>query len=151
MYRLDVPSKSEYPELLKVWESSVRASHYFLKEGDIEILKEIIKEKGVFDQMSILVARDQTDTIVGIMGVVANSLEMLFVEGESIGRGIGKVLILHAINNLKINRVEVNEQNEKALKFYEYFGFKVISRSEFDDNGKPYPILRMELTNARYI
>jgi putative acetyltransferase len=124
MYILDVPSKNEYPELLKVWESSVRASHHFLKEDEIEFLKKLIQEKNVFDHLNIQVARDQTKNILGIMGVVASSLEMLFVEGNSIGKGIGKILM---------------------LKFYEYFGFKVISRSELDDYGNPYPILHMEL------
>lgn len=55
------------------------------------------------------------------------------------------MLLLHAINNLHITKVGVNEQNEQAVKFYERFGFKTISRSETDGMGKPYPILHIEL------
>lgn len=79
-----------------------------------------------------------------MMGVTGDELDMLFIDGEFIGRGIGKMLILYAINNLNVKKVDVNEQNEKATKFYEHFGFKTISRSEIDDFGKPYPHLRME-------
>ena len=79
------------------------------------------------------------------MGVSEGTLEMMFLVPAAIGKGIGKMLIKHAIENLKITRVDVNEQNEKALRFYEHFGFKIISRSELDGTGKPYPILHMQL------
>lgn len=79
------------------------------------------------------------------MGISEGNLEMLFIDSSSIGQGIGKLLLLHAITNLNISKVDVNEQNEQALKFYEHFGFKVISRSELDWTGKPYPILHMQL------
>ncbi len=145
MYKLDTPLKSEYPILLGVWESSARATHHFLEEGAIESLKKIIQEKEVFAHISLTVARDRNNNIVGIMGVSENSLEMLFVDSAFFGKGVGKTLILHAINNLKINKVDVNEQNEQALKFYKHFGFKINSRSDLDDNGLPYPILHMHL------
>ena len=40
----------------------------------------------------------------------------------------------------------VNEQNPQARGFYEHMGFTVRERSETDDQGNPYPILRMVLT-----
>jgi hypothetical protein len=42
-------------------------------------------------------------------------------------------------------KVDVNEQNEQAVKFYEQFGFQTISSSEPDGTtGKPHPMLHME-------
>ena len=35
--KIDTVTKSEYPELLNVWEASVRATHHFLKEKDIVV------------------------------------------------------------------------------------------------------------------
>ena len=145
MYKLDVPQKSEYSVLLNVWESSVRATHLFLEKKDIEAFKKIIQAKNVFDHVNLTCARDDYNNIIGFMGVSNDNLEMLFVDPGFIGKGIGKILLLHALSNLNITRVDVNEQNEKALKFYEHFGFKVISRSEFDGTGKPFPILHMQL------
>jgi putative acetyltransferase len=145
MYKLDTPQETEYPALLDVWESSVRATHHFLKKNDIEILKKIIQEKDVFSHLNLTCARDMDNNILGIMGVSQDNLEMLFIDSLFIGKGIGKFLLRHAITNLNITKVDVNEQNEQALKFYEHFGFKVISRSELDETGKPYPILHMQI------
>ena len=35
-------SESEYPEVVEVWEASVRATHHFLKEEDIVYFKPLI-------------------------------------------------------------------------------------------------------------
>lgn len=37
------------------------------------------------------------------------------------------------------------EQNSQALGFYQHIGFSIIGRSELDGQGKPYPLLHMEL------
>ena len=39
--------------------------------------------------------------------------------------------------------VEVNEQNEEALRFYLAQGFSVVGRSDLDGEGRPFPLLRM--------
>ncbi|PJE79809.1 putative N-acetyltransferase YjaB [invertebrate metagenome] len=70
---------------------------------------------------------------------------MLFVAPEHFGNGIGKKLLQYVINELDVEKVDVNEQNLHARKFYEHMGFHFISRSPVDSCGKPYPILHMEL------
>lgn len=145
MYTLDIPKKTEYAVLLNVWESSVRATHHFLQKDDIHVFKKMILEKEIFSQVTITCVRDSNNNILGFMGVSEDSLEMLFIDPDHIGKGIGKLLLLHAIDRFKITKVDVNEQNEQALKFYEHFGFKIISRSELDGTGRPYPILHMQL------
>ncbi|MPR32367.1 GNAT family N-acetyltransferase [Cytophagaceae bacterium SJW1-29] len=145
MYTLATPNKSDYPTLLAIWEASVRATHHFLHEGAVEFFKKIIQENEVFDQVKLTVVRDADPMILGFMGVSEHRLEMLFLAPEARGKGIGKILLRHAIDNLGITHVDVNEQNGEALKFYEKAGFRVISRSELDGTGKPYPILHMQL------
>ena len=78
------------------------------------------------------------------MGTSGDSLEMLFISPSVMKQGVGKMLLLHAINNLGVTKVEVNEQNINATKFYEHFGFNVISKSDLDGMGMPYPLLHME-------
>jgi putative acetyltransferase len=145
MYTLNAPSRDEYPILLDIWESSVRATHHFLKEGHVEELKKIIQENKVFDSVELTCARGDKNQVLGFIGVAYGNLEMLFVGSDAIGKGIGKMLIQYAISQLKVTKVDVNEQNEQALKFYEHFGFRTVSRSELDGQGNPYPILHMEL------
>ena len=84
--------KSRTPELiealLKVWEESVRATHKFLSEPEIEKIK--------------------------AYGVTS---------------------------------LTVNEQNPQARGFYEHMGFEVYKRIEADEQGGPYPLLYMSLTD----
>ncbi len=149
MYRIDKVSRNEFPDLLQVWESSVRETHHFLNDGDIDFFKNFIQEKDVFGQVNLACARDQSGRIGGFLGTAGENLEMLFIDAAERGKGIGKMLLTHAVIELKITKVDVNEQNEQAVGFYTHFGFETISRSEVDGLGKPYPILHMELPAAR--
>jgi putative acetyltransferase len=79
------------------------------------------------------------------MGTSENNIEMLFVHPEEMGKGIGKFLVNYAVNELKIKKVDVNEQNKQARKFYEKMGFCVVNHSALDNEGFPYPILHMIL------
>jgi putative acetyltransferase len=40
--------------------------------------------------------------------------------------------------------VDVNEQNEAALRFYKALGFSVMGRSPTDASGRPFPTLHMK-------
>ena len=68
-------------QLLTVWESSVRATHLFLSDAEINQIKELT----------------------------------------------------------------VNEQNPQAVGFYEHMGFKTYKRTDFDEEGNPYPLLYLQL------
>ncbi len=50
-----------------------------------------------------------------------------------------------ALLELKADKVDVNEQNTNAVKFYEKLEFKTYERTEKDAQGKEYPLLRMKL------
>ena len=85
---------------------------------------------------------------VAFAGVADDSLEMLFVAPDMRGWGVGGRLLRHAIEQLGVHRLDVNEQNPQARGFYEHEGFRVVGRSETDAQGGPYPILHMELARA---
>ena len=145
MFTLNAPDKNEFPALLQVWESSVRATHHFLLPGDIELFRNIIRDKEVFSHVNILCARNADDVILGFIGTSEDNIEMLFIHADARGKGIGRLLIQHAIGDLNLRKVDVNEQNTQAVQFYERFGFRTVSRSETDGMGKPYPILHMQI------
>jgi len=143
-YLIDSLDKSEYPAVVELWEASVRATHHFLKEEDILYFKPLILNH-YLDAVELSCIRNDKRVILGFQGVAEGNLEMLFIHPDQRGKGIGKALLDHAVKNLEITKVDVNEQNEQALGFYRHYGFEVISRSELDSSGKPYPILHMEL------
>lgn len=143
-YKIDTISQAEYPVVVEVWEASVRATHQFLREEDITYFKPLILNE-YLKAVQLRCVRNEVKEIIGFMGVEGGHLEMLFVHPAYRGMGIGKSLLTYSIQELNVNKVDVNEQNEQAVEFYNYVGFKTVRRSERDATGKPYPILHMEL------
>lgn len=133
-----------YAEMLDVWENSVRATHSFITEEDIEFFKPIIIGQA-FPVVTLRCIKNDRGSILGFVGVDNAKVEMLFVLNEARGQGVGKALLQYSIAQLDVTKVDVNEQNPLAVGFYEYMGFKVVSRSPVDDMGKPFPILHMTL------
>ncbi|WP_018692772.1 GNAT family N-acetyltransferase [Algicola sagamiensis] len=134
---------ADYPELLAVWEDSVRATHEFVSEKDIQTFKKIIPEQG-FPAVTLYYVQNESKEILGFIGIAGESIEMLFVRNQARGKGIGMYLLLDALENHGCRCVDVNEQNQQAIGFYQHLGFEVISRSPTDGMGKPYPILHMQ-------
>jgi putative acetyltransferase len=136
--------KNEYPKLLHIWEASVRATHDFLKEEDLQELKPQILEQ-YFDAVELRSAKTSQGEILGFCGVHDGSIEMLFIAPAARGKGVGALLAAYAIKEQGATRVDVNEQNEQAKGFYLHIGFSVTGRSALDGQGKPYPLLHMAL------
>jgi putative acetyltransferase len=142
--KIESVNSDDYPELLDVWENSVRATHDFITEDDIAFFKPIIIEQA-FPNVTLKCIKSEHKTILGFVGVHNCKIEMLFILDAARGKGVGKALLNYAIEQLAANKVDVNEQNPLAVGFYQHMGFKVASRSPLDDMGKPFPILHMEL------
>jgi putative acetyltransferase len=138
-----VPYQDEFREqLLTVWEKSVLATHGFLNRTDFISIKEEVQ---IIDFNSLGVyCLIQTGTIIGYIGVANAKVEMLFLDPNYIGQGSGSKLMAFAIAELKVDKVDVNEQNVNAVKFYKKLGFETYERTEKDDQGKGYPLLRMK-------
>lgn len=72
-------------------------------------------------------------------------IEMLFIDPEGFGQGIGTTLLDHA-GKLHANlTVDVNEQNSRAHAFYRRYGFEDVGRSSTDSAGRPFPLIHMAL------
>tara|TARA_B100000929_G_C15504623_1_gene418456 strand:+ start:288 stop:743 length:456 start_codon:yes stop_codon:yes gene_type:complete len=142
--KIESVNSDDYPELLDVWENSVRATHDFITEDDIAFFKPIIIEQA-FPNVTLKCIKSEHKTILGFVGVHDSKIEMLFILDAARGKGVGKALLNYAIEQLAANKVDVNEQNPLAVGFYQHMGFKVASRSPLDDMGKPFPILHMRL------
>lgn len=130
-------------KLLSVWENSVRATHLFLSDNEIEDIKEYVPR--ALNSVPVLaVAENENGNLMGFMGIADQMLEMLFVSDEYRGWGTGKQLLQYGIENYGVNELAVNEQNPLAKGFYEHMGFEVYKRTELDEQGNPYPLLYMK-------
>lgn len=133
----------EYPALVAIWRSAVRATHDFLDASDFERIESRLASD-YFPAVTIVVA-DIAGEPKGFAGVSGSSLEMLFVDDGCRGTGIGTALLSEAISNLGITKVDVNEQNEAAVAFYLRRGFIETGRSDLDADGRPYPTTHLSL------
>ncbi len=133
----------DYATITELWEASVRATHDFLSEEDISFFKPLIRNE-FLSAVSLRCAKDESGTIHGFLGVADGNIEMLFVHPDSFKKGIGKLLVRHATDEMKATKVDVNEQNTNALSFYKHMGFVTVGRSSSDGFGKPYPLLHMQ-------
>ena len=136
-------SKKLIKQLTTVWENSVKATHLFLSESEIENIKQYVPQI-LREITDLIIAINDDNHPIAFMGIKNRKLEMLFVSAEETGKGIGTKLIQCGINDYSINEVTVNEQNPNAKRFYENNGFQVYKRTETDEQGNPYPLLYMK-------
>lgn len=133
-------------QLTAVWESSVRATHLFLSDAEIENIKTYIPQ-ALANVARLIVMEDEEGIPVAFMGIEGQKLEMLFVSSQKRGQGLGKRLLRYGIEKYGINELGVNEQNPLAKGFYEHMGFEVCQRTDEDEQGNPYPVLYMKLAD----
>lgn len=131
-------------ELLEVWEDSVKATHTFLSNKEIENIKEYVPQ-ALKNVAHLVIMENENHKTIAFMGIENNKLEMLFIKNSERGKGLGKQLLTYGIENYNVNELEVNEQNLVAKGFYEHMGFRVYQRNELDDQGNSYPVLYMKL------
>ena len=131
-------------QLLIVWESSVKATHLFLSEKEIESIKKYVPQ-ALKEIPHLIIVENKNQIPVGFMGIENQHLEMLFVSNEERGKGLGKKLLNYGIEQYSVNDLAVNEQNPLAKGFYEHMGFEVYKRTDRDEQGNPYPLLYMKL------
>lgn len=130
--------------MLELWERSVRATHHFLAESDIARLRPLVADLFEHGPLELWVVVGPSDEPLGFLGYAQGSVEALFIDPAQRGRGAGKLLMAHAqaLSGGALT-VDVNEQNEGALGFYRAQGFEVVSRSELDAQGRPFPTLHL--------
>ncbi len=126
--------------LLDVWERSVRATHLFLTDSEVKRIKGYVPQ-ALAGVEHLVVA--EAGKPIAFMGVQGDRLEMLFVAPEQRGRGVGRKLLQLGFERYGVAEVTVNEQNPQAVGFYERMGFETYKRTDFDEEGGPYPLLYM--------
>jgi putative acetyltransferase len=137
-------TNADHPQLLNIWLRSVRATHHFLQESDIEALLPQLRDI-YLTAVDLWVAVDAKDCPQGFIGLNQNHVEMLFIEPDLRGKGIGRALLDHARRTRSQMSVDVNEQNPEAAGFYLHYGFVQTGRSPLDGEGRPFPLLHLSL------
>ena len=115
-------------KLIDVWEKSVRETHLFLSNKEIDEIKNFVP-MALKSVPHLIIESDANGVPIAFMGIDDRKLEMLFIDLREQGKGLGRKLLEHGITNYGVKEVVVNEQNPQAKGFYEHMGFKVYERS----------------------
>lgn len=130
--------------LVDIWLRSVRATHAFLTEKDIQALyPQVLNVR--LPAVRVWVCEDEAGEIAGFIGLKGNKVDMLFVDASKRGKGAGRRLLNFALSLHGSLQVDVNEQNPQAIGFYRHYGFVGVGRSEHDRPASPSPIIHMKL------
>ncbi len=143
IYEIEDRTPEVIEVLTKIWEDSVHATHDFLSGKEIEQFREYVPQ-ALSSVAHLIVAEDESGKMIGFMGIENQRLEMLFLLSEERGKGVGKRLLQYGIENYKIQELTVNEQNPQAVGFYRHMGFETYKRTDYDEEGNPYPLLYMK-------
>lgn len=138
----------EIDALIALWLRSVRATHTFLGEVDIQSLLPLVRDD-VLPVLELWVWSAEDDRPMGFMGLDNAAIEALFVDPGHMRKGGGKRLLDHARARKGPLTADVNEQNPAALAFYLANGFEVIGRSPVDSGGRPFPLLHLRECRPR--
>lgn len=131
-------------QLTDIWEDSVKATHLFLSNEEIDEIKKYVPQ-ALTEVQHLIILENEYNLPIAFIGVENTKIEMLFIKNSERNKGYGKQLLNYCIKHYNANEVTVNEQNPNAKGFYEHLGFKVYKRTELDEQGNPYPILYMRL------
>lgn len=135
--------RDEGEKLVSIWCRSVDATHHFLSPDYRIELEALVRS--FLPEAPLWVAVTENDEPVAFMLLTEQHIDALFVDPDMRGSGVGKLLIEHALSLTSTLTTDVNEQNDQAVGFYKKMGFKVTGRTEVDDLGRPYPLLKLVL------
>jgi putative acetyltransferase len=142
--RIRARQEDDLPQLLVIWRSAVEASHGFLTPEDVDWYEKLVAQ--YLPRMSDLRVAVQHDGLpVGFIAQEAGEIHMLFVAPDAQGTGVGSALLEQVSETEPCLRLDVNEQNLTALRFYLSRGFEQVGRSDLDGQGRPFPLLHLAL------
>lgn len=79
-------------QLVEIWQQSVRQTHLFLSDSEIDDIKKYVP-LALAQVEHLIIATDDYNTPTAFMGIQGKKLEMRFLSPDVIGTGLGKALI----------------------------------------------------------
>lgn len=126
---------------LEIWRAAVHATHDFLLPAHLREIDDLVSRH--LAAMVDWVAADEEDRPLGFMATSGAHIDALFIDPAVHGRGLGRAFVEFMAARHPAITVDVNEQNGRAVGFYEQLGFRRVGRSPTDDQGRPYPLLHL--------
>lgn len=123
--------------LTDLWERAARTSHGFMADADFAEARPYLRD-ALLPSMEVWVAaRDGRP--LGLAGTRGTHLELLYVEPDVHGTGVGTLLLEHVAPT----SVEVYAGNTHGLGFYTSHGFRTLRTHTTDAFGRPFPVVHL--------
>ena len=135
--------KAEMATALQLtWETFLQFEAPDYSQQGIDSFYEFISNQGIIDSLEFFGAFDN-NTLRGVIATNDNRKHIccFFVSAAYQKQGIGKQLLNFVLNGEE----SINEQNPRAVGFYEYMGVETYKRTDLDEEGNIYPLLYMNL------
>lgn len=86
---------------------------------------------------------EQNGKTVGFISLLENQIGGLFLEPDTIGRGLGKALVDHSVLLKGPLIVEVFKKNKIGRKFYDRYGF--VKTDQYNHEPTNQVVIKMEM------
>lgn len=140
-FRIRESTVADRERILEIWRNAVDDSHGFLSAQDRQAIEQEVA--GFLPQTPLHLAVDAQGQVAGFMLLDGGHMEALFIDPLFKRRGVGRLLVAHALQAHPQLTLDVNEQNIEAVRFYTHLGFAAQGRSALDSQGRNYPIIHL--------
>ena len=132
--------------LLDIWNDASRKAHHFLSEEFLK--KERHDIENVFLKSASTYLYFVDDRPAGFISMIGNIVGGLFVDPVYWNKGIGTKLLDYAVELIGDLELEVFKENERAVKFYINYGFKIVNEEIHYSAKRPVYLMKLERSIA---
>ena len=83
--------------LMEIWEDSVKATHLFLSQEEIQKIKKYVQQ-ALTEVKNLVIFENERNIPIAFMGIEDKKLEMLFIKNRERGKGYGKSLLKYGLD-----------------------------------------------------
>ncbi len=133
----------DMPEVARLFRTSRESELPYLPklhtpEEDLEFFSNVM-----FPNSRIDLLKDK-DKLLGFVCFDADWIHHLYLLPEAIGKGYGAQLLKSARTNKTSMQLWAFKRNERAIKFYEKHGFRIIKETDGSENEEKEPDVLMQ-------
>lgn len=129
--------ENDLAAVMEIWLDSNIKAHYFIPKeywiSNYPAVKEMLPQAEVY-----VYEEEDTQQIIGFIGLTENYIAGIFVQENAQSRGIGKQL-LNSVKEIKTTlSLKVYQKNVRAISFYQREQFIIQSENIDDNNEKEF-------------
>ena len=132
--------------VLDVWYLASLEVHSFLGDDFFDTERQRIAEQWLPASETSVFEID--GRVVGSVSMIGNEVGGIFVAPEYQSRGVGRALMNHVAISRSYLELDVFKANAKARRFYDSYGFRVVSEHVNDTTGFPELRLRLDVISC---